>query len=370
EESEIVCARRLVGRDRRTTRPEPKPPLGFSRQFGLRIEDRERARRTRILQNSADIAAMGKRKPEDDLESEEEEDDDDVVEVSGDEDEDDDGEEDSESGDDEDDEDEDDEDDDDDDDEDDEGSDSEGEDEEENDGQADFDDGLSGSDFDDDLIQDDEFEGVSGSDISDGEAEGQEDANGAEMGEEKVEQKGGIGGAFGRAFSSIMNKKVPKSELTHSLGPVLAERKQLLVKKLEEEENERKKKTDVKKRKREEREKGHSIPQTYMDPKEKALIKLATTGVVRLFNAVSKAQKVQADADISSSKSAKATWKQSKQAFMTQLRGGPKDETRPVGGPEKSAEEEEAGWSALKDDFMLGTAKMKDWDKNPEDVAV
>ncbi|OAE34187.1 hypothetical protein AXG93_1593s1460 [Marchantia polymorpha subsp. ruderalis] len=364
---------------------------------------------------------MGKRKPEDDLESEEEEDDDDVVEVSGDEDEDDDGEEDSESGDDEDDEDEDDEDDDDDDDEDDEGSDSEGEDEEENDGQADFDDGLSGSDFDDDLIQDDEFEGVSGSDISDGEAEGQEDANGAEMGEEKVEQKGGIGGAFGRAFSSIMNKKVPKSELTHSLmiykdlkftrkgrstgfvsafdsqGPVLAERKQLLVKKLEEEENERKKKTDVKKRKREEREKGHSIPQTYMDPKEKALIKLATTGglvlllidcdvcvhsraifdttlngttVVRLFNAVSKAQKVQADADISSSKSAKATWKQSKQAFMTQLRGGPKDETRPVGGPEKSAEEEEAGWSALKDDFMLGTAKMKDWDKNPEDVAV
>ncbi|KAG6557983.1 hypothetical protein Mapa_000162 [Marchantia paleacea] len=310
---------------------------------------------------------MGKRKPEDDLESEEEEDDDDVVEVSGDEDEDDDdGDEDSESGD----EDEGDEDDEDDEDEDDEGSGSEGDEEEETDGHADFDDGLSGSDFDDDLIQDDEFEGVSGSDISDGEAEGSDDANETEMGEGKVEQKGGIGGAFGRAFSSIMNKKVPKSELTDSLGPVLAERKQLLVKKLEEEENERRKKTDVKKKKRE-REKGHTIPQTYTDVKEKALIKLATTGVVRLFNAVSKAQKVQADADISSSKSAKATWKQSKQAFMTQLRGGPKDETRPVGGPEKSAEEEEeAGWSALKDDFMLGTAKMKDWDKNPEDVAV
>ncbi|KAL3689405.1 hypothetical protein R1sor_015714 [Riccia sorocarpa] len=319
---------------------------------------------------------MGKRKSEEELEAEsgEEEDDDETDALSGDDDDDHCGGEESESG----------ESDDEEDDEEDEGD--EG-DEDDEDGEDDEDDedeeGASGSEIDgdededdfeeggsdvDELIQDDEFEGVSGSDVSDGQIEGADDAE--ENGEESHRRGGkvdGIGSAFGRAFSSIMNKKVPKSELTESLGPVLAERKQLLVKKLEEEENERKKKTDVKRKKREEKERGHVIPQTYTDAKEKALIKLATTGVVRLFNAVSKAQKVQADADISSSRAAKATWKQSKQVFMSQLRAGSREEKVPIGGPEMT--EEEPGWAALKDDFMLGSAKMKDWDKNPEDVA-
>jgi hypothetical protein len=70
------------------------------------------------------------------------------------------------------------------------------------------------------------------------------------------------------------------------------------------------------------------LPLTYIDAKEKAFIKLATKGVVRLFNAVSKAQAVQAGADISSNTAAKATWKQSKAVFAKELQSGAKAEVK------------------------------------------
>jgi hypothetical protein len=65
------------------------------------------------------------------------------------------------------------------------------------------------------------------------------------------------------------------------------------------------------------REKAHVLPQPYTDNKEKDLMKLATRGVVKLFNAVSKAQKVQTAAD---SRDAKVIAKQSKSAFLSELK--------------------------------------------------
>ncbi|CAM6102975.1 unnamed protein product [Calypogeia fissa] len=217
-----------------------------------------------------------------------------------------------------------------------------------------------------DGAEDDEFS--SGEEDEDEDEDDEEDGDPAsrEDEEEHSPQDGQGPTAFSRAFGKIMKKRVPESAITEISGPVLAERKQLLVKKFEEAEAETKAKISNKEEKRELREKGHVLPLTYTDAKEKALMKLATKGVVRLFNAVSKAQTVQADADISSSKAAKATLKQSKAAFMTELRASKNEGkgSQANQNPGQVAKEAEPGWAALRTDFMLGNSKkFMDWDK-------
>lgn len=104
---------------------------------------------------------------------------------------------------------------------------------------------------------------------------------------------------------------------------------------------------------------------------EKALQRIATRGVVQLFNAVRKHQKT-IDAKVkevggSERKKAKFLSGVSKKDFIDVLRrteGG-----RGVcGNTEKdatAAAEEKPAWSVLRDDFMMG-ATMKDWDKDSD----
>jgi len=83
-------------------------------------------------------------------------------------------------------------------------------------------------------------------------------------------------------------------------------------------------------------EKGHVIPKDHLDSKEKELIKVATKGVVRLFifpmnfpaaddsvvrlfNAVTKAQKPRKDLNPSRTKDAKVLAKERKNTFLTEL---------------------------------------------------
>ena len=108
---------------------------------------------------------------------------------------------------------------------------------------------------------------------------------------------------------------------------------------------------------------------------EKTLSKIATRGVVQLFNAVREQQK-----NVKSSlKEAGNTWKREKilknldkDGFLAVLDG-----KRPSEGPVskrpktevkelKEEEDDTANWSALKPDYMLG-AKMKDWDKESDE---
>ena len=108
---------------------------------------------------------------------------------------------------------------------------------------------------------------------------------------------------------------------------------------------------------------------------EKTLSKMATRGVVQLFNAVREQQK-----NVKSSlKEAGNTWKREKilknldkDGFLAVLDG-----KRPSEGPVskrpktevkelKEEEDDTANWSALKPDYMLG-AKMKDWDKESDE---
>jgi len=111
--------------------------------------------------------------------------------------------------------------------------------------------------------------------------------------------------------------------------------------------------------------------------KEKALMKLATRGVVQLFNAVRDQQKdlkSQLNAAGHSTRKREQVFKSiDKEGFLDVLSGASAKKQQHTSGqqPAKkkakvSAEEpEESSWSVIKDDYMLG-AKMKDWDKESE----
>ncbi|XP_039830768.1 RRP15-like protein isoform X3 [Panicum virgatum] len=122
--------------------------------------------------------------------------------------------------------------------------------------------------------------------------------------------------AFRVAFLKIMNKKLPDDPL----GPILSAHKKLVAAKLAEEAGEHKPKGEARKEKRVAAEKGHVIPKDHLDSKEKELIKVATKGVVRLFNAVSKAQKPRKDLNPSRTKDAKVLAKERKNTFLAELK--------------------------------------------------
>lgn len=184
---------------------------------------------------------------------------------------------------------------------------------------------------------------------------------------------------FVQHFRELWRKKVADD----ALGPVLSAHKKLIAKRLDE-EAEFKVKSEAKKEKRLLREKGHVKPESSFDAKEKSLIRLATKGVVKLFNAVSKAQSVQAGFDVSKSKDAKAARKESKAAFLSELRRENQSisfkpgQFSSVRAHSSSSMQEakngqvanESGWAALRDDFMLTNSKLKDWDKMKDTASV
>ncbi|KAF7827224.1 RRP15-like protein [Senna tora] len=170
--------------------------------------------------------------------------------------------------------------------------------------------------------------------------------------------------AFKMAFRSIMKKSVSDD----SLGPVLSGHKKLVVDKLAEEEAERRVKGEAKKEKQMIAEKGHVKPATYLDSHEKFLTSVATKGVVKLFNAVNKAQTAQKGLDSSRIKDAKEIRKRTKAAFFSEL-GKP---SLPAGTSAKGhastgkLKVEEPAWAPLRDNYMLTSSRLKDWDKMPD----
>uniref|UniRef100_A0A3Q0RSA0 RRP15-like protein n=1 Tax=Amphilophus citrinellus TaxID=61819 RepID=A0A3Q0RSA0_AMPCI len=100
---------------------------------------------------------------------------------------------------------------------------------------------------------------------------------------------------------------------------------------------------------------------------ERALQRIATRGVVQLFNAVRKHQKTMDDkvkeVGGSERKKAKIFCSVSKKDFIDVLRR--EEEACAAGYYSKCATVEKPAWSVLSDDFMMG-ATMKDWDKNSD----
>ena len=128
-------------------------------------------------------------------------------------------------------------------------------------------------------------------------------------------------------------------------------------------------------KKKEIEEKGRVKPDIVKDrTKEKTLSKLATRGVVQLFNAVKEQQKDLKtqlnEAGRSARKRERVYEKIDKEGFLEVLSGNKrKDPSQRTDQTKKVKVEEEddnsSGWSVIRDDFMLG-AKMKDWDKESE----
>lgn len=169
--------------------------------------------------------------------------------------------------------------------------------------------------------------------------------------------------AFKMAFKSIIKNSIADD----ALGPVLSAHKKLVAEKLAEEEVERKVKGETKKEKHLAGEKGHVKPANYLDSHEKFLIGVATKGVVKLFNAVNKAQNAQKGLNPSRSKDAKVINKRRKEAFLSEL-----GKTSAANGASKghvsssNADGEGPAWAPLRDNYMLTSSKLKDWDKMPD----
>ncbi|XP_022928388.1 RRP15-like protein [Cucurbita moschata] len=173
--------------------------------------------------------------------------------------------------------------------------------------------------------------------------------------------------AFRAAFRSILKKSISDE----TLGPILSANKKLVAEKLAEEEAERKVKGEAKKEKQLLAEKGHVKPATYLDSHEKFLIGVATKGVVKLFNAVNKAQHAQKGLNPSRAKDAKAISKRRKEAFFSELGKPTLSATNSNAKGNTSgdaAEAEGPAWAPLRDNYMLTNSKLKDWDKMPDNT--
>ncbi|ELW72553.1 RRP15-like protein [Tupaia chinensis] len=189
--------------------------------------------------------------------------------------------------------------------------------------------------------------------------------------ENAAESSGGTNVGWADAMAKILNKKTPKSKPT-----ILVKNKEL------EKEKEKLKQERLEKRKQLDKKREWEMmcrvkPDVVKDKEtERNLQRIATRGVVQLFNAVQKHQKnvdeKVKEAGGSMRKRAKLLSTVSKKDFISVLRGMDRstDEKNSAGKDSKSKQiegksEEGPGWTILRDDFMMG-ASMKDWDKESD----
>uniref|UniRef100_K9IZG4 RRP15-like protein n=1 Tax=Desmodus rotundus TaxID=9430 RepID=K9IZG4_DESRO len=172
------------------------------------------------------------------------------------------------------------------------------------------------------------------------------------------------------AMAKILNKKTPTSK------PTILVRNRELEKEKEKLKQERLEKRKQLDRKREWEMLCRVKPDVIRDKEtERNLQRIATRGVVQLFNAVQKHQKnvdeKVKEAGGSMRKRAKLISTVSKKDFISVLRGmdGSADEPSSTGRGSKARQtevkEEGPSWSILREDFMMG-ASMKDWDQESD----
>ncbi|XP_053447297.1 RRP15-like protein [Nycticebus coucang] len=189
--------------------------------------------------------------------------------------------------------------------------------------------------------------------------------------ENTAESSVGTNMGWANAMAKILNKKIPKSKPT-----ILVKNKELEKEKekLKQERLEKIKQRD----KRLEWEMMCRVKPDVVKNKEteRNLQRIATRGVVQLFNAVQKHQKnvdeKVKEAGGSVRRRAKLVSALSKKDFISVLRGmdGSTNETSSTRKSSKAKQtegksEEGTSWTTLRDDFMMA-ASMKDWDKESD----
>ncbi|XP_060937219.1 RRP15-like protein [Limanda limanda] len=192
-----------------------------------------------------------------------------------------------------------------------------------------------------------------------------DDGDDGDKEEGKVEGEGNTNAGWAEAMAKILGKKTAPSK-----SIILVKNKELdkMKERERQEQQERKKQVDEK---RSWEMMSREKPDIVVDREtERALQRIATRGVVQLFNAVKKHQKNVDDkvkeVGGSERKKAKILGTVSKRDFIDVLR---RTEEGPRGTGTSTdtaaAAEEKPAWSALRDDFMMG-ATMKDWDKDSD----
>lgn len=203
------------------------------------------------------------------------------------------------------------------------------------------------------------------------EADSEDNVDSCEEEKEDAEPSAGTNSGWADAMAKILNKKTPSSKPT-----ILTKNKEL------EKEKEKLKQERLEKRKQLDKKREWEMmcrvkPDVVKDKEtERNLQRIATRGVVQLFNAVQKHQrnigeKVK-EAGGSIRKQAKLMSTVSKKDFISVLRGmDGTNENSSAGKNSKARQtevksEEGPGWKILRDDFMMG-ASMKDWDKDSDE---
>ncbi|NXM71654.1 RRP15 protein, partial [Serilophus lunatus] len=189
--------------------------------------------------------------------------------------------------------------------------------------------------------------------------------------EEPRSSKDGPSSGWADAMAKVLNKKIPQNKST-----ILSKNKSL-EKERQKEKQERLEKRMKLDKKREWEMMCRVKPDVVKDrEKERNLQRIATRGVVQLFNAVRTHQK-NIDEKIkkvgsSERRRAKLLSSVSKKDFIDVLRNmeGAKGGKSLAGKATKSRQdevksEERSEWNILRDDFMMG-ASMKDWDKESD----
>ncbi|XP_056331355.1 RRP15-like protein [Danio aesculapii] len=206
---------------------------------------------------------------------------------------------------------------------------------------------------------DDVSEGSISNDEESGADSDHEGADAENSGDEEQDEENPNAG-WAEAMAKVLGKKTPDSKPS-----ILLKNKQLdKIKEKEKKERLEKKKQMDKKRAWENicREK----PDVVQDREhERNLQRIATRGVVQLFNALKNHQtnvnKQIKEVGGSERKKSKILSSVSKKDFIDVLRG-----TDVAVKKEKGIKVEKSSWSVLKDDFMMG-ASMKDWDKESDE---
>eukprot|EP00798_Chlamydomonas_sp_ICE-L_P016812 gene16812-23094_t len=228
-------------------------------------------------------------------------------------------------------------------------------------------------------------------DEEDSDHDGDDSDGGGPKGKGLSFNEGGKGESFSKAFAKIMQSKVKRAKMDPDavVAGVIPDPELILansssVQKRKADESEAgKANRALKKAKLEMKKRGHApVTKKGEDPaldlKEKQFAKMATKGVVILFNAVSKAQKQVDEAKTktgigAASKAAKLN----KASFLAQLKAsatgqdGAEKKGVPAGAPVVSQDASAGGpgWKVLQESFtgLSGGTKMKDWDKEVEE---
>jgi len=212
-------------------------------------------------------------------------------------------------------------------------------------------------------------------DEDDGEGGGMEEEGDDEASEDEVDEEGNTGWADAMAKVLAMGKNSEKA-----VG-VLSKAKKDNAKEKDSEGKVLEPLALRKARKRELDSIGRSMPNPLQRNAERTLTKIATRGVVQLFNAVREQQKDMKSqlrqAGGSFRKQEKVLKTINKANFINMLSGKamvdgeePAEKRSRVEEVEEEEEVEEreqkqSSWNILRDDFMLG-AKMKDWDQESD----